>query len=139
MQRSSKGLAITQMERRSKNKLDRLTSRTENGMVAVRGQVLNYYYAYHEALDRLADYEDAEEQGKLIVLPCNVGDQVWFIRPLQQKPTIEETTIEKVGVRKRGMFIKLSCNSIYETSTSAIGKSVFFSREEAEKALEGMR
>lgn len=113
--------------------MERLTKRLPEdlGVVPIGG------YGWPEIAAKLAQYEDAEEQGRLIVLPCNVGDKVWFIRPLQQKPTIEETTIEKVGVRKRGMFIKLSCNSVYETSTSAIGKSIFFSREEAEKALAG--
>lgn len=30
---------------------------------------------------RLARYEDAEEQGRLIVLPCKVGDMVYEITP----------------------------------------------------------
>lgn len=30
-----------------------------------------------DALKKLADYEDLEEQGRLIKLPCKVGDTVW--------------------------------------------------------------
>lgn len=33
------------------------------------------------ALDKLAHYEDLEEQGRLIELPCAVGDTVWIIAP----------------------------------------------------------
>lgn len=90
---------------------------------------------YPEVYRRLARYEDAEEAGRLIELPCKVGDTVWFIRPLERKPKIEEAIVEKIGIRKRGMYLKLSCNSMYETAASSIGKSVFLSREEAERAL----
>ena len=32
-------------------------------------------------LEKLAHYEDLEEQGRLIELPCGVGDTVWIIAP----------------------------------------------------------
>ena len=92
-----------------------------------------------EIYNKLKEYEDAEEQGRLIKLPCKVGDKVYFIREPQWKPIIEETQIEKVVVRKTGMFIKMTCNKIYETSVKAIGKNIFFSREKAEAALEKMK
>ena len=31
------------------------------------------------ALKKLSRYENAEEQGRLVVLPCKVGDTVWFV------------------------------------------------------------
>lgn len=31
-----------------------------------------------DALKKLAEYEDLEEQGKLIKLPCKVGDKVYL-------------------------------------------------------------
>lgn len=31
------------------------------------------------ALDKLAMYEDLEEQGKLLKLPCSVGDTVYIL------------------------------------------------------------
>lgn len=30
-------------------------------------------------MEKLADYEDAEEQGRLVKLPCKVGDTVYLI------------------------------------------------------------
>ena len=34
-----------------------------------------------QALKKLVAYEDAEEQGRLVILPCKVGDIVWFCIP----------------------------------------------------------
>lgn len=34
-------------------------------------------YLSGDAADKLAAYEDAEEQGRLVILPCKVGDVVW--------------------------------------------------------------
>lgn len=33
----------------------------------------------NEMYQKLAAYEDAEEQGRLVVLPCNVGDTVYWV------------------------------------------------------------
>lgn len=65
-------------------------------------------------------------------LPCNIGKTVYFIR----NSKIIETAVEKIVIKKNGIYLKLSCNAMYETSCKSIGKTVFFDREEAEKALE---
>lgn len=36
-------------------------------------------YAVGEAVDKLAAYEDAEEQGRLVILPCKVGTTVYIV------------------------------------------------------------
>ncbi len=64
-------------------------------------------------------------------LPCKVGDTVYFLND----KSIIETTIDKIGVRQSGLFIKLAKNKVYETAISALGKTVFLTKEEAEKAL----
>lgn len=71
-----------------------------------------------KALDKLAEYEDLEEQGLLIKLPCKVGDDVYLIHNICNG---KWTKIEKV---KFGI-------SLY----NYFGKTVFLTREEAEKAL----
>lgn len=65
-------------------------------------------------------------------LPCNIGKTAYFIR----NNKIVETAVEKIVIKKNGIYLKLSCNAMYETSCKSIGKTVFFDREEAEKALE---
>ena len=34
---------------------------------------------FRAVLDKLAHYEDLEEQGRLIELPCKVGEPVWVV------------------------------------------------------------
>ena len=51
------------------------------------------------AIDKLAEYENAEEQGRLIVLPCKIGDTVdgkignWF------------GTVEEISINSDGIFL----------------------------------
>jgi hypothetical protein len=52
-----------------------------------------------KAIRKLAYYEDAEEQGRLVVLPCKIGDSVdgkignWF------------GTVEEISINSDGMFL----------------------------------
>ena len=53
--------------------MDRLTRRTETG-----GIKYTRHNIYEENIvEKLAEYEDAEEQGLLLWLPCKVGDKVY--------------------------------------------------------------
>lgn len=99
-------------------------------------------------LTKLADYEDLEEQGLLVRLPCKVGDMVWdndFGYPESYKikafsygycddyvePDIEDEIIfyyENYTGSITGAF-----------PMSEIGKTVFLTREEAKKKLEEMK
>lgn len=72
------------------------------------------------------------DRSEWVHLPCNIGSTVYFIR----NNKIIETKIEKIVIKKTGLYLKLSCNAMYETSCKSIGKTVFFDRKEAEKALE---
>ena len=76
-------------------------------------------------LDRLADYEEAEEQGLLVRLPCKVGDTVYR---LQYVDDWEKPGFFTVGVAETTFSIYL---------LSEFGKTVFLTREEAEAALKG--
>lgn len=69
--------------------MSRLTKRTSVGIVGNNDRVKNYplhTVAKSDPLDhgiigqcfnKLADYEDLEEQGLLLRLPCKVGDTVY--------------------------------------------------------------
>lgn len=71
--------------------------------------------------------------------PCNPGDKVWFIRNLGQRDfeNLIETTVEKIVIKSSGMYLKLACNAMYETSCNSIGKTVFFDKAKAEEKLGG--
>ena len=91
------------------------------------------YVPIIDALNRLAEYEDAEEQGLLVRLPCKVGDTIYRCGDPIKK--IYEWQIAYVEVYDdETVFVDDSDNTFVEAD---IGKTVFLTREEAEKALEG--
>ena len=55
--------------------MERLTERVYDGLIIIKqdsGDEGNY-----KAADKLATYEDLEEQGLLVRLPCSIGTTVW--------------------------------------------------------------
>lgn len=94
------------------------------------------------AIDRLAYYEDMEEQGRLVVLPCKVGDTVWFLSNVFNG----KETVEKIARRKIDSIGGNALNPVWVTSKepyelrfhlSEFGKTIFLTREQAEEALKG--
>ncbi len=79
----------------------------------------------------LEEYAEELLANGVIVPPCKVGQIVWLVRDGK----IEETTVEKIVLKDKGLYLKLLCNSFYETTCRSIGKTVFLTREEAENAL----
>lgn len=102
-----------------------------------------------EYLRKLKDYEDLEEQGRLIKLPCKVGDTVWDIdcgRPCAYTITAfsfgecEEYICEPVTTKEVVFYYVNSSGSITGSfAESEIGKSVFLNKAEAEAKLKELR
>ena len=92
-----------------------------------------------EAIDKLAAYEQAEEQGLLLRLPCKVGTEIYAIIYdfEQEKYMITETKIIEVTENCNGWFFKLLKN-IPAFKLADFGVRVFLSREEAESKLTEM-
>ena len=91
--------------------------------------------AIDAAITKLAEYENAEEQGRLIVLPCKVGDKIFGFKRFINKPwEIYESVIYGIRISKTGI-------KIYGTKTHPIspydidGVDLFDNRPEAEAAL----
>ncbi len=57
--------------------MERLTERTGEGQAIPRMDLKNN--GHQRCMERLAEYEDLEEQGKLLKLPCAVGDRIYRI------------------------------------------------------------
>nr|DAW51095.1 MAG TPA: hypothetical protein [Caudoviricetes sp.] len=99
-------------------------------------KVLSGEYLY-PAIEKLATYEDLEEQGLLVRLPCKVGDIVY----VPTKNFISELRIIMIAVNMYGAYFRWMLNSgIYPKldgfSRSELGKTVFLTREEAVNKLE---
>ena len=100
-------------------------------------KVLSGEYLY-PAIEKLSTYEDLEEQGLLVRLPCKIGDDLYCIVNGEVKklkvhsfgvPDFEITDIEfkYVDGFKIVRFV------------GELGKTVFLTREEAEKKLEELK
>ena len=76
-------------------------------------------------------------------LPCKVGDNVYFIelkfndRIRNFEPKIHRTTVTEYTVNAR--YILYHTRKDNDFTDSMLGKTVFLTREEAEKALDGMK
>jgi len=63
-------LTIRNAKVRGRDTQTMLNHRVENGV--------DIYVSDSQILDKLADYEDAEEQGQLIIFPCKIGDAIYW-------------------------------------------------------------
>jgi len=114
--------------------MERLTYRIDNIPDGESG-VWVEQHDYISAAEKLADYEDAEEQGLFIRLPCKVGDTAWYL----SRSGIHEVEIDSFVVNIN-IFVNVSyyigCEKFGKTLTPY--KTLFFSREEAEAKLKEM-
>lgn len=92
-------------------------------------------------LDRLREIVQADRERRCVVLPCKLHDKVFFI----ENGCVKETEVDSFHNWTSGRW-KISTHTDrmyehwkgYEIDFSGIGKTVFLSREDAEKALEEM-
>ena len=147
--------------RESEDNMERLTYVTENGEVLFHPADLpddegititqlakdGRYKALEEIAERLANREQAEEQGLLLRLPCKVGDKVYQI----SENFIEPCTVETIFLGKyrdrNGNWCNMAeihydrddcpyvSTEIYFTD---IGETVFLTETEAEAKLKEM-
>lgn len=104
---------------------------TEEGNEDCRGCAIN------QCFNKLGEYENLEEQGKLLKLPCAVGDVVYKVSPNH----VYVDTCQITGFAECDS-IKSMCYTVYIDpdeediiALSDFGKTVFLTREEAEAAL----
>nr|DAW23486.1 MAG TPA: hypothetical protein [Caudoviricetes sp.] len=93
-----------------------------------------------EAVDKWEEYKQLEEQGRLIKLPCKVGDTVY----VPTRDFISELRIAHITISKNNTFFHWMLNAgIYPNldgfSVDKIGKTVFFTKSEAEAKLKELR
>ena len=85
---------------------------------------------------RLRELAEADKDGRCVVLPCKVGDTVWrIIRDGEPHITRDEVR-DMYFADDMTICVELVGGRV--TFTEKFGKTVFLSREEAEKALREM-
>ena len=93
-------------------------------------------------LNRIRDLAEADQAGRLMVLPCKVGDTVYEVT---SRKTISEYRVKAIRVELFCTFIEWDIvagfvdKSIFGVPVDEIGKTVFLPREEAERALEAKK
>lgn len=90
-------------------------------------------------LEELKSYKDLEEQGLLVRLPCKVGDILFRINKGARNPIIK-MKVSHITIKSKSYSIKAIEEDYGEVlfSNNVIGKTVFLTREDAEKKLEEM-
>lgn len=107
-----------------------------------------------KAIEKLADYEDLEEQGLLVRLPVKIGDDIYKIpskanydlnvlNGYKANNRVYHQKVYSIVFSQRGWFVQCDKDSIHVPNVICVdveyGKTWFLTREEAEKKLEEMK
>ena len=86
---------------------------------------------------RIVALMEADRAGRLVALPCKVGDTVWAI--LDGAKDARECKVDFVNIGSVGTTIVFAAKDWlreqYGVAAAAFGKTVFLTREEAEEVL----
>ena len=93
-------------------------------------------------ISRLVELAEADKDGRCVVLPCKVGDTAYYLN----RPVILDFEVIGYMVDERGAWsfmgehLDKTTGDTYSCcpDTEKVGKTVFLTREEAEKALRKM-
>lgn len=99
---------------------------------------LSHYAFDGEAIDRLAELEDKIENGRLVELPCKVGDTVYFDTYRHGESIgVQPHKVERVEVvfRTERTFGNIGA----DIPEWQFGKSVFLTKAEAEARLKELQ
>ena len=105
--------------------MERLTERFSDGEAFIPNRIMQLTNGMQNVIRKLAEYEDAEEQGLLLRLPCRFGDTVWWIAPncVGEPSMVLDTKFDDSMINRLNWF----------------GKVFFTTKEEAEQALAKMK
>lgn len=100
-------------------------------------------------LDRLRELVQADKEGQCVVLPVEVGQNVYFINRAFDSELCTAIVVGAdinlytpscpIWLRIEWFSERTGKHEYYSRADLMIGKTVFLTREDAEKALEGMK
>lgn len=102
-----------------------------------------------EMLERFKEYQQLEEQGRLVKLPCKVGDKLYYTDSYCNtviSVRLNEVIAQFVGINNYAYQYNCcsfdECGDVYEEyefDNNDFGKTVFLTKSEAEVRLEELR
>ena len=117
--------------------MERLTYRGSEKMTEDGLTIPSYSdYPTRRIIERLAEYEDLEEHGLLLRLPCPIGTTVYnttWWDDVTEKADIDGKTFYRIVHKHKVSKSTFSLIHIYD-----FGKTVFLTRAEAEQKLKEM-
>ena len=87
-------------------------------------------------LMRLRELAVADQEGRVVVLPCEVGHAAYWVH----NGIITDCRINRIQANRKGVFLCLKSTKAHGAFRVdvCLGETVFLTREEAEKALAEM-
>lgn len=85
--------------------------------------------------ERLRELAEADKAGRVVVLPCKAGDELWTFYNYPDEQVCSFTVTDISTLNGRTMLNTSRCGVI---DARDVGKTVFLTREEAVEALEAM-
>lgn len=120
--------------------LDRLVEYEDTGVTPelVREVAEFAVWVHENGMDKIREWVKADKENRLVVPPCKVGDMLYEVTG---RKTISVYKVKAIRVELFGLFIEWDIvegfvwQSLAGINAGEIGKTVFLTREEAEKAL----
>lgn len=119
--------------------MERFTEKFKDGRNILRKGIADIFHngfgRFFEgaAIDKLAKYEQMEEQGLLLRLPCKIGDKVYEPNRLWNRVLLRD--VASIVVSSGGAFyVRNGCGDSFE-----LGVDAFLDEEDAKKTLEKMK
>ena len=92
--------------------------------------------SYDYSISRMVELMKADKDGRVVVLPCRQGDELWTYCNHPVKRVYSFTVSDVSTLNGRTVLNTLGLGTIRPED---IGKTVFLTREEAEKSLEKLK
>ena len=142
-------MSLLRKEDKGGGMMERLTEKQSSGfdLKSMNGEWCNKYCeqqrvqtcnecGIYQAIQKLAEYEDLEEQGLLLQLPCPIGTTVY-------NTTWWDCVQEKVKVDGKTFYRTVHKHKVSKSTFSLLdvedfGKTVFLTKSEAERKLKEM-
>ena len=143
-------MSILRKEDKGGGMMERLTEKQSSGfdLKSMNGEWCNKYCeqqrvqtcnecGIYQAIQKLAEYEDLEEQGLLLRLSCKIGDTIWYVDNDDDDYPIK-LEIDTISIDDNKNIWYYANDDIYGKFgfiDSDFGKTAFLTKSEAEQKL----